>query len=62
MELIGFFFIFLLLLAYIDAVIIIYKEAKNRRGADSFTGAFLAFFLTPVTGFLYLLLFPRNNI
>ena len=52
--------IFIAVIAYLDAIVTICKEAKNRYGADPFTAGFLSLGLTPIMGFLYLLLFPRK--
>ena len=48
------------IIAYLNALVVIYKEAKNRIGADAFAAVFMSIFLTPVVGFLYLLLYQKK--
>ena len=60
MEFIYVSLIGLIVIAYIDAIVVIIKEAKKRDGADPFTAGFFATFLSPPMGFLYLLLFKRD--
>ena len=50
------------ILALVVITIAIYNEANNRKGASSGMAFVFTFFLTPIAGLLYLLLFPRKEL